>query len=88
MAALPNTAVKLSGFFTLCRLDPKSLDPETYRGAFDAMLSAFGAERCAYGADWPVTGTAYPPAIDVARALLGDKAEQVMCKTAKALYHI
>ena len=87
-AALPNTAVKLSGFFTLCRVFPKPVEPALYREAFEAMYEAFGPDRCMYGSDWPVAGMPYADCVSVFRALTGDTADKTMFETAKRYYRI
>ena len=87
-AALPNTAVKLSGFFTLCRVSPKPTAPALYRECFDTMYEAFGPARCMYGSDWPVAGMPYADCVSVFRALTGGTAAQTMFETAKRIYRI
>lgn len=86
MAALPNTFVKLSGFFTLCRVSPKVMDPSFYQEAYMAMLNAFGPSRCMYGSDWPVACAPYGNCVSLTRALTKDAAGAVLFDTAKRVY--
>ena len=88
LAALPNTAIKLSGAFTLCRVFPKPLDPELFRGAFEAAYDAFGPDRCMFGSDWPVCGVSYEHTAEITRALSGSGADKVLYETAKRIYRI
>jgi len=88
MAALPNTFVKLSGFFTLCRATPKVMDPAFYSEAYLAMYNAFGPERCMYGSDWPVACAPYENCVSLTRELTGDGADHVLFETAKRVYRI
>ena len=87
MAALPNTFVKLSGFFTLCRVSPKVMDPAFYEEAYLAMYNAFGPSRCMYGSDWPVACAPYENCVSLTRALTAASADQVLFETAKRIYH-
>ncbi len=88
IASLPNTAIKLSGCFTLCRVFPKPLDPGLFREAFAAAYDAFGPDRCMFGSDWPVCGVPYAHTADVTRILAGDGADKVLYETAKRIYRI
>ena len=87
-AAFPNMAVKLSGFFTLCRIFPKPTEADVYREAFEAMYDAFGPDRCMFGSDWPVAGMPYADCVSVFRSLTGDTCEKTMSETAARLYRI
>lgn len=71
-AALPNTSMKVSGLFTLCRLNPKPLKSDPFREVFSAALKTFGADRCMYGSDWPVLGVPLSAAEDVTEAIVRD----------------
>lgn len=54
MASLPNVTMKLSGLYTLCRMNPKPVCAAPFAETFACVLRAFGADRCMYGSDWPV----------------------------------
>ena len=87
-AAFPNTAVKLSGFFTLCRIFPKPTEAGVYREAFGAMYDAFGPDRCMFGSDWPVAGMPYADCVSVFRSLTGATCDKTMSEAAGRLYRI
>jgi L-fucono-1,5-lactonase len=67
-AALPNTAVKLSGLVTSAGAQ-WSLDH--LRFYVDHLLAAFGAGRILFGSDWPVCllHTSYERVVEIAEAL-------------------
>ncbi|MFD5233968.1 amidohydrolase family protein [Streptomyces qaidamensis] len=69
LAALPNTAAKLSGLVT--EADLASWTVEDLRPYADAALEAFGPGRLMYGSDWPVStlGAAYGDILDATRRL-------------------
>ncbi|MFJ4621905.1 amidohydrolase family protein [Streptomyces sp. NPDC088812] len=71
LAALPNTAAKLSGLVT--EADPAGWTPEELRPYTDAALEAFGAHRLMFGSDWPVCTLAasYGEVLDAARTVTG-----------------
>ena len=74
LAALPNTAVKLSGLYTLCRLTPKPAPLEAaalFRGIAETVLQTLGEDRCMFGSDWPVMGVPYPWTVEVTQRLCG-----------------
>ena len=50
LAETGRAAAKLSGYFRLSRQGPPYAD---LRPAADALLEAFGPERCVFGSDWP-----------------------------------
>ena len=52
LAALPNTAAKLSGLVT--EADPDSWAVDDLRPYTDTALEAFGPARLMFGSDWPV----------------------------------
>ncbi|MEU0785252.1 amidohydrolase family protein [Streptomyces sp. NPDC006173] len=52
LAALPNTACKLSGLVT--EADPALRTPDDLRPYADTALAAFGPGRTMFGSDWPV----------------------------------
>jgi len=52
MAALPNVAAKLSGVFAYVK--PGEADLATVRPWVEAVIAAFGPDRCLWGSDWPV----------------------------------
>jgi L-fuconolactonase len=51
LAALPNTACKLSGLVTEA---PPGAQSQAFTGVADVVLGAFGADRVMFGSDWPV----------------------------------
>ncbi len=92
LAALPNTAGKLSGLVTEAdwsRWKPGDLRPYT-----DTALAAFGPARMMFGSDWPVCTLAasYGGVLQAARDLTGDlseaEREAVFAGTATRLYRL
>ena len=75
LAALPNVACKISGFFT--QHDPA--------GTALLVLDWFGPERCMFGSDWPVStlACAYGDTLSVAG---GDP--DVLARTAVRVYRL
>ncbi|MFD7131690.1 amidohydrolase family protein [Streptomyces sp. NPDC059894] len=71
LAALPNTAAKLSGLVT--EADPATWTPEELRPYTDAALEAFGPHRLMFGSDWPVCTLAasYGEVLAAARTVTG-----------------
>ncbi|MFD5479677.1 amidohydrolase family protein [Streptomyces hawaiiensis] len=69
LAALPNTAAKLSGLVT--EADPASWTVEDLRPYADVALEAFGPGRLMYGSDWPVStlGATYGDILESTRRL-------------------
>lgn len=89
LAKRPNVVAKLSGL-------PGQTTPEwddaTVRPYLDAALEAFGAERLAFGSDWPASSqqTSYPRwlmAVEAWAATLGeDAADGILFRTAAEFY--
>ncbi|MFI1964968.1 amidohydrolase family protein [Streptomyces pathocidini] len=69
LAALPNTACKLSGMVTEAAWDGWTV--EDLRPYAEVVLEAFGPERLMFGSDWPVCRLAasYTDVVDAATAL-------------------
>ncbi|MDQ0792468.1 amidohydrolase [Streptomyces sp. B1I3] len=90
LAALPNTACKLSGLVT--EADPRSWTVEDLRPYTDTMIDAFGPGRLMFGSDWPVCLLAAPYAdvVGAARTLTGrlgdDGVRSVFAGTARRVY--
>jgi L-fuconolactonase len=92
LAALPNTAAKLSGLVTEAdwtRWRVAGLRPYT-----DTALDAFGPDRMMFGSDWPVCTLAasYGEVLEAARDLTGHlsaaEREAVFAGTATRLYRL
>ncbi|MFD5160900.1 amidohydrolase family protein [Streptomyces hawaiiensis] len=87
LAALPNTAAKLSGLVT--EADPASWTVEDLRPYADVALEAFGPGRLMYGSDWPVStlGATYGDILESTRRLTDphDHA-QILGATATRVY--
>jgi len=68
LAALPNTACKLSGLVTEA---PRGAPAEAFAAVADVVLDAFGADRVMFGSDWPVCLLAgdYAGVLAMARSL-------------------
>jgi L-fuconolactonase len=68
LAALPNTACKLSG---LVAEAPRGAPAEAFAAVADVVLDAFGADRVMFGSDWPVCllSRDYPGVMALARSL-------------------
>jgi predicted TIM-barrel fold metal-dependent hydrolase len=76
MAALPNVVAKLSGVFAYVK--PGEADLATVRPWVEAVIEAFGPERCLWGSDWPVVnvrGGDLPTWIAAFRAILANYSE-------------
>ena len=75
LAALPNTACKLSGMVT--EADWQHWKPDDLRPYSDTVLDAFGPDRLMFGSDWPVCTLAagYREVLDLARDLTGGLGE-------------
>jgi L-fuconolactonase len=90
LAALPNTAAKLSGLVT--EADWHTWKPADLRPYADAALEAFGPDRLMYGSDWPVCTLAadYGRVLGTARELVGalsrDEQAAVFGGTAERVY--
>ena len=67
-AALPNVAMKISGYLTAAPLKP--LAAETLRPYLETALELFGAGRLMFGSDWPVCTQAgsYLETVEVLKA--------------------
>ncbi|WP_432193924.1 amidohydrolase family protein [Streptomyces sp. bgisy027] len=90
LAALPNTACKLSGLVTEADLtDWTVADLRPYA---DAVLEAFGAGRLMFGSDWPVCtlaatyGEVLAAATELTAALSDAERAQVFAGTAAHVY--
>lgn len=93
LAAFPNTFCKLSGLVTeaapLGQWNTALLEPY-----FLHALSAFGAERCLFGSDWPVCRLAatYSEVIDLAKgaliSLTPRQRQEVMFRNAARIYNL
>jgi predicted TIM-barrel fold metal-dependent hydrolase len=73
LAELPNVVAKLSGVFAY--VAPGAADLATVRPWVEAVIAAFGPERCLWGSDWPVCtvkGGDLPAWIAAFRAILAD----------------
>lgn len=90
LAALPNTAAKLSGLVTEARWGSWRVDD--LRPYTDTALEAFGPDRLMFGSDWPVCllAATYDEVVDVTRRLTAglDAEEQsaVFVATATRVY--
>ena len=76
LAAMPNVVAKLSGVFAYCAPGTASL--ATVRPWVEAVIEAFGPERCLWGSDWPVVTVAggdLPGWIAAFRAILAGYSE-------------
>lgn len=73
LAELPNVVAKLSGVFAYVK--PAEARLATVRPWVEAVIEAFGPERCLWGSDWPVVnvrGGDLPTWIAAFRAILAD----------------
>jgi predicted TIM-barrel fold metal-dependent hydrolase len=73
MAALPNVVAKLSGVFAYVKPGEASL--ATVRPWVEAVIEAFGPDRCLWGSDWPVVnvrGGDLPTWIAAFRTIVAD----------------
>ncbi|MEO3752040.1 amidohydrolase family protein [Streptomyces sp. B6B3] len=92
LAALPNTACKLSGLVT--EADWQGWTVADLRPYAETALDAFGPERVMFGSDWPVCRLAasYGEVVGAARELTGrlDPAEraEVFAGTARRVYRL
>ncbi|MEU8792314.1 amidohydrolase family protein [Streptomyces sp. NPDC048643] len=90
LAALPNTACKLSGLVT--EADPARRTPDDLRPYADTALAAFGPGRTMFGSDWPVCTLAatYGEVLEIAEelttALSPGEREAVFGRTATRVY--
>jgi L-fuconolactonase len=92
LAALPNTAAKLSGLVT--EADWVDWQPSDLRPYTDIALDAFGPGRLMFGSDWPVCTLAasYGEVLGAARDLTADlsatEREAIFAGTAISLYRL
>ncbi len=92
LAALPNTAAKLSGLVT--EADWKRWNVADLRPYADTALDAFGPARMMFGSDWPVCTLAagYGDVLGAARDLTGHltdaECEAVFAGTATRMYRL
>jgi L-fuconolactonase len=91
LAALPNAALKLSGYMTSAH--PPT--PDTVRPYFAAALAQFGAERLLYGSDYPICitlGQRYADSVALVRALTAPLSEAertaILTMTAERAYRL
>lgn len=91
-AGLPNVVCKVSLFTELAVPQPASLDVETYAPTFEAVWKIFGADRLAYGSNWPPCLNAgdYCATVTLARDFFTTKGTvalaKVMGRNAAAFY--
>ena len=85
MADLPNVTCKISGLFT--EADWRSWTPEQVEPYVRRVIDWFGADRCMFGSDWPVSLLAapYQQVVTTTRHLVGDD-DQIMGATAARVY--
>jgi L-fuconolactonase len=92
LAALPNTAAKLSGLVT--EADWTGWQVADLRPYTEVALDAFGPDRLMFGSDWPVCTLAasYGEVLSAARDLTGDlsaaEREAIFAGTATRLYRL
>lgn len=90
LAALPNTACKLSGLVT--EADPHNWTVKDLRPYAGTVLDAFGPGRLMFGSDWPVCRLAatYTEVVETALVLLDtlaeDERDAVLATTAQRVY--
>lgn len=77
LARAGNAAVKLSAPFRISRQPGRYNDIEPFA---EAIVSAFGIERCIWGSDWPFInlpgGFRYADALDAAARWFSDPADR------------
>lgn len=93
MAEMPNVVAKLSGVFAYVK--PGAANLATVRPWVDAVIEAFGPERCLWGSDWPVVnvkGGDLPTWIAAFRSILADfsadEQEAMAFRTAERVYGV
>jgi L-fuconolactonase len=92
LAALPNTAAKLSGLVT--EADWTGWQVADLRPYTEVALDAFGPDRVMFGSDWPVCTLAasYGEVLQAARDLTGDlsgaEREAIFAGTATRIYRL
>jgi L-fuconolactonase len=100
LAALPNTAAKLSGILnvpppaaTAAAAGPGPAVAHL-RPYYQVLLDGFGPDRMMFGSDWPVStlGAPYDTVVGAARALVADlsrpEQEAIFGRTARRIYQI
>lgn len=92
LAALPNVSVKLSG---LVKHGPwGAIEPALFVPCLDAVVAAFGFERCMIGSDWPVAllSASYAQTIAVVTSWLAARPaherEAIMGGNAERIYKL
>lgn len=85
MADRPYVACKISGLFT--EADWKSWTAEQLEPYVRRVIDWFGAERCMFGSDWPVSllAASYEQVVTTTRDLVGND-DQIMGDTAARVY--
>jgi len=85
MASLHNVACKVSGLFT--EADWKSWTAEQLEPYVRRVVDWFGADRCMFGSDWPVSllAATYAQVVTTTRELVGND-DQIMGGTAARVY--
>jgi len=93
LAARPNVVAKLSGVFACCA--PGTATLATVRPWVEAVIEAFGPDRCLWGSDWPVVnvrGGDLPSWIAAFRTILagysGDEQAAMAHGTAERVYGV
>lgn len=93
LAAMPNVVAKLSGVFAYCAPGTASL--ATVRPWVEAVIDAFGPDRCLWGSDWPVVnvrGGDLPSWIAAFRVILAgysaDEQAAMAYRTAERVYGV
>jgi len=91
-AGLPNVYCKVSLFTELAREKPAPLSLDYYEATFEAVWGIFGADRLAYGSNWPPCLNAgdYCSTVTLARDFFSQKgavvAAKVLGRNAAAFY--
>jgi L-fuconolactonase len=97
LAALPNTAAKLSGILSApapAGAAAPGLPVAHLRPYYQVLLDGFGPDRMMFGSDWPVStlGAPYGDVVGAARALTADlsrpEQEAIFGGTARRIYRI
>jgi L-fuconolactonase len=73
LAALPNIAVKVSGFLTAC--DPKPLEPDTLWAYLETALEIFGSKRLMYASNFPINllvSADYGDSVTLLQSVIGE----------------
>ena len=85
LSDLANVTCKVSGLFT--EADWKSWTVEQLEPYVRRVIDWFGADRCMFGSDWPVSllAASYEQVVTTTRQLVGDD-DQIMGGTAARVY--